>query len=57
MNSDNEKFRRAVFAQGFAAVALFFFAHGAHAATLPAHAAVHPAVPVQATAVRHLRRA
>jgi hypothetical protein len=57
MNSDNEKFRRAVFAQGFAAVALFFFAHGAHAATVPAHAAVHPAVPVQMTALHHLRRA
>jgi predicted lipoprotein len=45
MNSDNEKRRRAVAAQGFAALAFFFFAHGAHAATPPAHAFVHPAAP------------
>jgi hypothetical protein len=30
--------RRAIFAQGFAAIALFVFAHGAHAATVPHHA-------------------
>ena len=37
MNGD-ERRRRAVAAQGFAALALFLFAHSAHAATLPAHA-------------------
>ncbi len=37
MNGDERK-RRAVAAQGFAALALFLFAHSAHAATLPAHA-------------------
>lgn len=37
MNGDERK-RRTVAAQGFAALALFLFAHSAHAATLPAHA-------------------
>ncbi|MEP6813545.1 MAG: hypothetical protein ABI990_11195 [Actinomycetota bacterium] len=39
--------RRKVAAQGFAAVALFMFAHGAHAATVPAqraHSGHSPAV-------------
>jgi hypothetical protein len=41
-----ERRRRAIAAQGFAALALFVFAHGAHAATPAAHhaspvAAVH----------------
>ena len=40
--NEHERRRRAVAAQGFAALALFVFAHGAHAATLPAHHA--PAV-------------
>ena len=34
---DPEKKRRTVAAQGFAAVALLVFAHGAKAATTPAH--------------------
>ena len=33
-----ERRRRAFAAQGFAVVALFVFAHGAHAATVPTHA-------------------
>jgi hypothetical protein len=37
MNGDDHR-RRAVTAQGFAALALFVFAHGAHAATVPPHA-------------------
>lgn len=37
----DDKRRRAVAAQGFAALALFVFAHGARAATMPAHP--HPA--------------
>jgi len=45
MNSDNEKRRRAVAAQGFAALAFFILAHGAHAAPVPTHAFVHPAAP------------
>ena len=56
MNSDPEKLKRAVAAQGFAAVALFFFAHGAHAARLPAHSLAHPAMPHHAAALLQLRR-
>ena len=56
MNSDPEKFKRAVAAQGFAALAFFFFAHGAHGATLPAHSLAHPAAASHATTLRQLRR-
>jgi hypothetical protein len=56
MNSDHEKFKRAVAAQGFAALAFFFFAHGAHGATLPAHSLAHPAATGHATTLRQLRR-
>ncbi len=31
MNSDNDKFRRVIAAQGLATIAFFFFTHGAHA--------------------------
>jgi len=34
MGSDHDKVRRAVYAQGLAALAFFFFTHGAYAATL-----------------------
>ena len=43
MNEEHRR-RRVVAAQGFAAVALFVFAHGAHAATAPAHVHAGPAV-------------
>jgi len=33
--NDNDRRRRTVAAQGLAALALFVFAHGAHAATAP----------------------
>ena len=56
MNSDPEKFKRAVAAQGFAALAFFFFAHGAHGATLPAHSLAHPAATCHAAPLRQLRR-
>ena len=56
MNSDHEKFKRAVAAQGFAALAFFFFAHGAHGATLPAHSFVHSAAAFHATPLSQLRR-
>jgi hypothetical protein len=56
MNSDNEKFRRAVAAQGFAALAFFFFTHGAHAATLRAQPFVHRAAPSHAPSLTQLRR-
>jgi predicted lipoprotein len=56
MNSDPEKFKRAVAAQGFAALAFFFFAHGAHGATLPSHALAHPAATCHAAMLRQLRR-
>jgi hypothetical protein len=42
MNEEHRR-RRVVAAQGFAAVAFFVFAHGAHAATPMAHA--KPAAP------------
>jgi len=45
-----EKKRRTVAAQGFAAVALLVFAHGAKAATMPAHAPVR--APAGAAQVR-----
>jgi hypothetical protein len=50
MNGDDRR-RRVVAAQGLAALALFLFAHGAHAATPPMHAnqgAGAPAAAVQA---------
>jgi hypothetical protein len=56
MNSDHEKFKRAVAAQGFAALAFFFFAHGAHGATLPAHSLAHSAATSHVTTLRQLRR-
>jgi hypothetical protein len=42
MKSDDKR-RRAIAAQGFAAVALFVFAHGARAATMPVHSHHAPA--------------
>jgi hypothetical protein len=48
-----ERKRRTIAAQGFAALALFLFAHGAHAATPPAHHAPtvgHHAVATQRAA-------
>jgi hypothetical protein len=56
MNSDHEKFKRAVAAQGFAALAFFFFAHGAHGATLPAHLLAHPAATSHAETLLQPRR-
>jgi predicted lipoprotein len=53
--SDNEKLRRAVAAQGFAALAFFIFTHGAHAATLATRAAAHPAPAVHALTLRQRR--
>jgi hypothetical protein len=44
-----ERRRRAIAAQGFAAIALFVFAHGARAATPTAHHA-SPSVAVHAVA-------
>jgi hypothetical protein len=58
MGEDNERRRRKVAAQGFAAVAVFMFAHGAHAATVPAQAG-HPgrgSATVQHTRVWNLAR-
>jgi len=52
--NDQEKHRRIFAAQGFAAIAFFVFAHGAHAATpkaqahAHAHATAHVAAFVQA---------
>jgi hypothetical protein len=57
MNNGHEKRRRAVVAQGFAGLALLFFAHGAHAATVPAHPLVHPAAPGHVATLTQLRRA
>jgi hypothetical protein len=45
-----ERRRRAIAAQGFAAIALFVFAHGARAATLPAHQASTPAAAIHCVA-------
>jgi hypothetical protein len=48
--NDEERRRRSFAAQGFAALAVLVFAHGAHAATVTSHAAhVAPAI-VQAPA-------
>jgi hypothetical protein len=43
--------RRKIFAQGFAAAALFVFAHGAHAATTPVTATASPSAAVHYLAV------
>jgi len=53
MNEENRR-RRTVAAQGFAAAALLVFTHGARAATLPASAghAAHPAVAAQVQPAR-----
>jgi hypothetical protein len=51
--NEHERKRRAIAAQGFAAVALFVFAHGARAATPPAH----PAQPAQGATVAQFRAA
>jgi hypothetical protein len=48
---EDERRRRKVAAQGFAAVALFMFAHGARAATAPAQPA-HPGHSAVVTQVR-----
>jgi hypothetical protein len=50
---EDERRRRKVAAQGFAAVALFMFAHGARAATVPAQ----PANPGHSAAVCQVRAA
>ena len=55
MNEEHRR-RRVVAAQGFAAVALFVFAHGAHAATAPAQLHVKPAAPGHAPAFVQLLR-
>jgi predicted lipoprotein len=52
--NDEHRRRRAVAAQGFAALAFFVFAHGARAATAQAHARL--ATPTHAALVQ-LRRA
>jgi hypothetical protein len=52
--NDLEKQRRIFAAQGFAAIAFFVFAHGAHAAVPKGHAAPH--VQSHAAAVVHARR-
>jgi hypothetical protein len=56
MNSDPEKFKRAVAAQGFAALAFFVFAHGAHGATLPAHPLAHQTATSHAATLPQSRR-
>jgi hypothetical protein len=55
MNEEHRR-RRVVAAQGFAAVAFFVFAHGAHAATVPAQQHAKPAVPGHSPALCYLRR-
>ena len=55
MNEEHRR-RRVVAAQGFAAVAFFVVAHGAHAATAPAQQHAKPAVTRHAPALCHLRR-
>jgi len=56
MNEEHRR-RRVVAAQGFAAVAFFVFAHGAHAATVPAQQHAKPAVSGRAPALCYpLRR-
>jgi predicted lipoprotein len=53
--SDHEKVRRAAVAQGFAVLAFFFFSHGAHAATVPAHVQACPVKPVHAATLLQRR--
>jgi predicted lipoprotein len=55
MNEEHRR-RRVVAAQGFAAVAFFVFAHGAHAATAPSQTHAKPATTGHAPALCHLRR-
>jgi hypothetical protein len=55
MNGDPEKVKRAVAAQGFAALAFFVFAHGAHGATLPTHPLAHQAATSHATLLQSRR--
>ena len=54
--NDEHRRRRAVAAQGFAALAFFVFAHGAHAATARAQAQLKPAAPSHPV-LSQLRRA
>ena len=54
--NDEHRRRRAVAAQGFAALAFFVFAHGARATTSEARAHAKPATPAHAALVQ-LRRA
>ena len=56
MNEEHRR-RRVVAAQGFAAAAFFVFAHGAHAATGPAHVHAKPASSGHAAALRQPLRA
>jgi hypothetical protein len=55
MNEEHRR-RRVVTAQGFAAVAFFVFAHGAHAATAPPQQHAKPAVTGRAPALCYLLR-
>jgi len=55
MNEEHRR-RRVVAAQGFAAVAFFVFAHGAHAANAPAQLHARPATPGHGPALCQLRR-
>jgi hypothetical protein len=55
MNEEHRR-RRVVAAQGFAAAAFFVFAHGAHAATVPAHQHAKPAARGQAPALCQTQR-
>jgi hypothetical protein len=50
MNEEHRR-RRVVLAQGFAAAAFFVFAHGAHAAAVPAQQHARPAAPAHAPAL------
>jgi predicted lipoprotein len=52
--NDEHRRRRAVAAQGFAALAFFVFAHGARAATTQPHA--KPATPTHSALSVQLRR-
>jgi len=55
MNEEHRR-RRVVAAQGFAAVAFFVFAHGARAATAPAHVHAGQAASGHAAVLVQLRR-
>ena len=55
MNEEHRR-RRVVAAQGFAAVAFFVFAHGSHAATVPAQQHAKPVVTGHAPALCYLLR-